>query len=239
MPRVARIVVPGWPHHLTQRGNNRQPVFFVDDDFQAYLRLLGQHCQAAEVTLLGYCLMPNHVHLLAVPRTESALARAIGRTHHLYTQYVNRLHGRSGHLWQSRFLSCPLDETHVWTALRYVELNPVRAGLSRTAEEYSWSSAAVHVGARRHDDLLASEEWAANWTPKRWRAALAETLSDAELQQIRGHLRTGRPLAGEAMLSKLEHRLGRRLRPLPVGRPKKDAQKEGGRRKKRARDGEK
>ena len=147
MPRVARIVVPGVPHHVTQRGNNRQEVFFVDDDRGFYLDLLGRQAQRFGLDVLGYCLMSNHVHLIAVPQREDSLAKAIGRTHFLYTQYLHRLHGRSGHLWQNRFYSCALDEAHCWAALCYTERNPVRARMVRKAWRYRWSSAAVHCGS--------------------------------------------------------------------------------------------
>ena len=131
MPRVARIVIPGVPHHATQRGNNRQDVFFVDDDYRVYLALLRGLAEQSGLEVHAYCLMTNHVHLVATPQTETALAAAIGRTHFRYTQYVNRLHGRSGHLWQGRFCSTALDDDHFWWVMRYVERNPVRAGLVR------------------------------------------------------------------------------------------------------------
>jgi len=131
VPRLARIVLPGVPHHITQRGNNRQDVFFVDDDRRAYLDLLGQHAERFGLKVLGYCLMANHVHLIATPSAEESLAKAVGRTHFGYTQYVNRHHRRSGHLWQNRFYSCALDEVHLWRAMRYTERNPVRGKLVR------------------------------------------------------------------------------------------------------------
>jgi len=105
MPRFARVVIPGCAHHVTQRGNNRQAVFFVEDDYRVYLELLAHQAARHDLRINGYCLMPNHVHLVATPRQETSLSRAVGRTHYLYTQYINRLHGRSGHLWQSRFFS--------------------------------------------------------------------------------------------------------------------------------------
>jgi putative transposase len=138
--------VPGIPHHIVQRGNNRQDVFFVDDDRRAYLDMLAEQSERFGLTLLAYCLMTNHAHIVAVPRDESVLAKAVGRTHWLFSQYVNRLHRRSGHLWQNRFFSCTLDEPHLWQACAYVERNPVRARLVRLAWRYPWSSAAVHVG---------------------------------------------------------------------------------------------
>jgi len=121
MPRRARIVIEGVAHHVVQRGNNRQDVFFVSDDYVAYLRLLEAQSAAYGLRVLGYCLMTNHVHLIAVPSRADSLAKAVGRTDFLYTQYVNRLHGRSGHLWQNRFYSCALDEERFFEALRYIE----------------------------------------------------------------------------------------------------------------------
>lgn len=222
MSRTARIVVPRVPHHVTQCGNNRQDIFFTTDDRRTYLALLRDRCAAAGVTVLGYCLMTNHVHLVVVPPTAAALADVIGRVHFVYTQYVNRLHGRSGHLWQGRFYSCPLDETHLWRALAYIERNPVRAGLVRRAWRWPWSSAAAHAGTA--DDkagVLDLATWRADWTPARWQAQLAEPADDTWRRRFWRAAQTGRPLAEDRWLAKLEARLGRRLRPNPVGRPRK------------------
>ena len=222
MPRVARIVIPGLPHHVTQRGNNRQDVFFVDDDRRVYLQLLHRQSLLHGLTVIGYCLMTNHVHLVVVPGEEASLARALGRSHFLYTQYVNRLHGRSGHLWQNRFYSCTLDELHLWRALAYVERNPVRARTVRLAWRWRWSSAALHCGeadASGTPELVDAGPFREQWKPPRWRAALTAAEDDQEIARLRLSTHTGRPLASDRFLARLEHRLGRRLRPLPVGRP--------------------
>ncbi len=145
MPRLARTVAVGCAHHITQRGNNGQDVFFVDDDRRVYLELLGEQAEKYGLEILGYCLMCNHVHLVAVPKVEEALAKAVGRTHFRYTQYINRFHQRSGHLWQGRFYSCALDTRHFWVAMKYVKRNPVQARLCRKPWRYEWSSAAAHV----------------------------------------------------------------------------------------------
>jgi putative transposase len=129
MPRAARIVVPGVAHHVTQRGNNRQDVFFTDDDRRFYLKPLREQAERFVLAVTGYCLMTNHVHLIVTPGEQQSLARAVGTMHLIYSQYVNRLHGRSGHLWQNRFYSCPLDGEHEVAAVRYAERNPVRAGM--------------------------------------------------------------------------------------------------------------
>jgi putative transposase len=221
MPRLARAVAAGCAHHITQRGNNRQDVFFVDEDRRVYLELLQERAQKYGLEILAYCLMTNHVHLVAIPHEEEALAQAIGRTHFRYTQYVNRLHRRSGHLWQGRFYSCALDGRHLWLALKYVELNPVRAKLCRRAWQYAWSSAALHTDEKAESELLNLPRWYKQICAQEWRKELAEGLTDAEVARIRLRTHTGRPLGSDRFLVKLETLLGRRVRPLPVGRPKK------------------
>ena len=133
---MARTVIPDKPHHIAQRGNNRQDVFFVDDDRQVYLQLLAEHCEEFGVEIVAYCLMTNHVHLIAVPHEADSLARALGRAHLRYTNYVNRMHRRSGHLWQNRFYSSVVGPGHLARALAYVERNPVRAKITRRAWTY-------------------------------------------------------------------------------------------------------
>jgi putative transposase len=221
MPRVARIVVPDLPHHLTQRGNNRQDVFFIDEDRRHYLKLLAEQCRRHGAKILGYCLMTNHVHLILIPSRPDSLAKAVGRTHWLYTQYVNRLHNRSGHLWQNRFYSNAMDDGHCLLALRYVERNPIRARICRLANKYPWSSAAAHCGEPDAAALLDADAWKSLSRGLDWPAQLTDELDPAELRRLRRNWHTGRPLAGDAFLAKLEKKLGRRLRPSPVGRPKK------------------
>ena len=221
MPRVARIVIPDLPHHVTQRGNNHQDVFFTDEDRLVYLRLLRQHAGRFGLSVLGYCLMTNHVHLIATPHQEHSLAKAVGRTHFLYTQYINRMHGRAGHLWQNRFFSCAMQEVHAWRALRYVERNPVRAGIVRVAWRFRWSSAATHVGESDPTGLLDLPAWKKQWRPAAWREALRDPDDAEETGHLRLSTHRGRPLGTDTFLSRLESRLNTRLRPLPVGRPKK------------------
>jgi putative transposase len=155
MPRRSRLVVPEIAHHITQRGNDRQAVFFSADDRRLYLHLLAQQAAACGTHILGYCLMTNHVHLVAAPDREDSLARTLGRTHAEYAQAVNRSRSRTGHLWQNRFFSCPLDPSHLENVMRYVDLNPVRAGLTDAAWEWPWSSARVHCVPGAGDLVLA------------------------------------------------------------------------------------
>jgi len=222
MPRVARVVIPGLPHHVTQRGNNRQEVFFTDDDRHVYLSLLGKQARRFGMRVEAYCLMTNHVHLVVVPTAEAALAAAVGRTHFLYTQFINRLHGRSGHLWQNRFFSCPTDDAHAYAAYCYVERNPVRARLVRTPWRYAWSSAAAHCAGSDPLGLLDLEGWRERVGEVDWREQLQDLSVEEVEEPLRRHTSTGRPLAGDSLLSKLEHQLNRRLRPLPIGRPRKE-----------------
>jgi putative transposase len=242
VPRVARIVVPGAVHHLTQRGNNRQDVFFADDDRAAYLAFLAAQCRRYGVTLLGYCLMTNHVHVVAIPRTAHALAKAFGRAHWLYAQHINRLHRRSGHLWQNRFFSHAVDDQHAPLIMRYVEENPVRAGLCRVPSRYPWSSAAAHCAkapnappkrsataakpAPHANLMLDLDAWRRLYPPGDWEAQLRSAGArddddDGDLHRIRRALHTGRPLASDAWVAQVEKTLGRKLRPGPIGRPKK------------------
>ena len=152
MPRSARIIHPGAPHHVTQRGNRRQQVFFSDDDYAHYLALLAESCWAENVQCWAYCLMPNHVHLVLVPEDELGLSRVVGRTHRLYTQYFNRGAQSAGLLWQGRFKSSPMDEPRLFAACRYIEFNPIRAGLVARAEDWRWSSVHAHLAGK--DDGL-------------------------------------------------------------------------------------
>src|SRR5512140_2761581 len=152
MARLARVVVPGYPHHVTQRGNRRQKTFLRKDDYTAYLELMAEWCGRCGVAVWAYCLMPNHVHLIVVPKSEDGLRRALGEAHRRYTRRVNHREGWRGHLWQGRFASFVMDEEYLLACARYVERNPVRAGLCRRPQDYAWSSAAAHLS--RKDDVL-------------------------------------------------------------------------------------
>src|SRR5665213_3379088 len=152
MARMARVVAAGVPHHVTQRGNRRQKVFFCDTDYQTYLSLLAEGCAAARVAVWAYCLMPNHVHLILVPRDEDGLRAALGEAHRRYTREVNFRQGWRGYLWQGPFSSFPMDDDYLLACARYIELNPVRAKLAASARGWRWSSARAHLAGR--DDKL-------------------------------------------------------------------------------------
>jgi putative transposase len=221
MPRLARIVVPGIAHHITQRGNNKQDVFFVDEDKWQYLCILKEQSLAYDFRVLGYCLMTNHVHIIGIPNHEQSLAKAIGRTNFLYTQYVNRMHGRSGHLWQNRFYSCAMDDTYFWRSLRYIEQNPVRAKMVRVPWSYPFSSAGIHIGRRDKIGLIDIDYWNQLRGDMDWKDQLRQRLDNVSSVDLHNRYRRGRPLGSDRFISKLEVVLGRRLRPLPGGRPKK------------------
>jgi len=225
MARLARVVAVGVPHHLTQRGNNRQATFIDDEDRLAYCRLLGEQCACEGVRLLGYCLMSNHVHFVAVPERLDSFARGLGRTHYLYARAVHKRWGGSGHLWQNRFFSRPLDRDHLWTALRYVDLNPVRAHLAKEATKYEWSSARAHVEGLDRLGLMDTELWKQVCPRGDWRKVLGRTRDEeaAAMAELRRATASGRPLGGEKFVGQLESTLGRKLRPRATGRPKKAA----------------
>ncbi len=218
MARLARVVAPGVPHHVTQRGNRRQPTFFGPADYRLYRALMAEWCGRAGVEIWAYCLMPNHVHLIAVPQTEDGLARAIGEAHRRYTRAVNLREGWRGHLWQERFASFPMNEPYLLAAARYVELNPVRARLRRRPEAHSWSSARAHLAGR--DDGLVTVAPLLDLVPD-WAAFLADGLDDPQAAALRGHERTGRPLGDNGFIARLENQLGRVLaKRKPGPRPK-------------------
>ena len=218
MARLARVVAAGIPHHVTQRGNRRQTVFFGDDDYRAYVALLAEGCASAGVAVWGYCLMPNLVHLILVPRDETALREALGEAHRRYTRRVNFREGWRGHLWQGRFASVPMDEAHLLACARYVELNPVRARLTATARAWPWSSARAHLAGR--DDGLVQAGPLLELV-RDWPAFLAEGLDAEAHAAIRSGERTGRPLGAASFVASLERALGRSLmRGKPGRKPK-------------------
>jgi putative transposase len=207
---------PDVPHHVTQRGNARRFVLDSDSDRQVYLELLVRYSELYHLTVAGYCLMSNHVHLLVVPGRADSLGRALQHAHSRYASYFNARYAGSGPVWQGRFYSCALDTAHLWAVLRYIELNPVRAGLSARAEGYRWSSAAAHAGLKRAEWLDLSR-WQETWTSATWMDYLKGG-GEADFEAIRRNTHTGRPLGSAEFVRDLEQRLGRRLAP-QKGRP--------------------
>jgi putative transposase len=209
MARLARVVAPGYPHHVTQRGNRRQSTFFEKTDYQFYLDLLAEWCPKHGVRIWAYCLMPNHVHLVAVPSEEQGLALAIGEVHRRYTRAINFRMGWRGHLWQGRFQSAAMDENHLLAAVRYIELNPVRARIVKAPQDYPWSSACHHFGMNDDPLVFTSpvKELVADW-----REFVRGGDADEQVASIRRAQRSGRPLGSTDFVDHLEETLGRKLR---------------------------
>ena len=211
MPRMARLVAAGVPHHITQRGNNRQIIFVSDADRRLYLDLILEECQRCGIRVLGYCLMSNHVHLVAVPEFGDSFARGLRKAHSRYARVFNLRYGRSGHLWQSRYYSCPLDADHLIQALAYVDLNPVRAGIVGEAELYPWSSARTHAALER-SPLIDEVSWKKFQGTEDRRAVQAGLVTANASAAIREATYGGRPLGNEAFVNALERQGGRMLR---------------------------
>ncbi|PWU01004.1 MAG: transposase [Terriglobia bacterium] len=225
MARLARVIAPGVPHHITQRGNARRVVFETDADRLVYLELLDANRRLYGVAILGFCLMSNHVHLVAIPERMGSLALALRHTHGRYAAYLNARQNASGHVWQGRYYSCPLDTNHLWAALRYTELNPVRAGLAVSPERYPWSSAATHTGYPGVELPLVLDAglWYEEWNAHSWREFLGSTEGDGEVEVLRTNTHTGRPLGTKEFVESVERSLGRRLAPQKGGRPRHPA----------------
>jgi putative transposase len=217
MPRFARVVIPGCPHHLIQRGNRRQRVFFSEEDRAFFLTLMGREAAKHGIAIWAFCLMENHVHLIAVPSRSDSFARGFGEAQRRYTLVINTREGWKGFLWQGRFLSYPLDEGHQYRAIRYVERNPVRAGIVERAEDFEWSSARAHVRKESHP-LLAPFPFVRS--VRDWAGYLGQKESPEDIRRFEDHERTGRPLGSEDFVKRLERLSGRVLSPGQKGRPR-------------------
>ena len=219
MARFARVVVPDLPHHVTARGNRREPIFFEDGDQGVYCDLLAEEVRRFGVEVWAYCLMPNHVHLILVPSREDGLGRAVGEAHRRYSSFINARMRWTGHLFQGRYASVAMDEDHLIAAVRYVSLNPVRAGLVDRAEGWPWSSVGAHL-AGEDDGLVVVRpvlDRVARFRDLIEDEPAAQT-HDRALQALRSAERTGRPLGAPAFVQDLERRLGRTLSPRGRGR---------------------
>ena len=217
MPRRNRCLLPELPCHITQRGVDRREVFSAEQDWTTYLRLVRENLADAGVRILGYCLMSNHVHLVAVPAKEDSLSVLLRRVHGRYAQYYNAHAGRSGHLWQNRFFACMLGSTHLWAALAYVERNPVRAAIVEHAAEYPWSSASAHLGSEDRSGILDLEWWKKE-QPRNWREVLDGEDEEGETR-LRGCTYAGRPFGEDSFVREMAERFGRYWN---RGRPKKN-----------------
>ena len=221
MARLSRIVIPSVPHHVTQRGNRRLPIFFSDEDRVAYLALIAEASEAHGTACLGWCLMDNHVHLILVPQTEDGLRATLAEAHRRYSRRINFREGWRGYLFQGRFASYPMDDAHLMAAVRYVENNPVAAKMVGRAEEWRWSSAASHVAGKRVKDDPLTDVAALGRHVRNWRAMLRvglEAMDDpATVAAIGARMRTGRPLASPEWIAEAEAAIDRKLGPQKRG----------------------
>ena len=202
MPRKSRIVACGVAHHIVQRGTDRQTVFYTHRDRQVYLGLLTEQWRLTHLRILAYCLMTNHIHLIAVPEEADSLWRCMQRVHGRYAQYLNARRRRSGHLWQNRFYSCPLDERHLWMALGYVERNPVRAGMVRRPDDHAWSSAVAHLAGQDRLGLLDLNFWREAGGVERWRQLIDSEEDEADRRLLRRATFAGDPLGDADFLDR-------------------------------------
>ncbi len=216
MARIARVIVPGEPHYIVQRGNRRQDIFLEKGDRQAYLSILKEQAAKYHLSIWAYCLMTNDmVHIIAVPETETSLTRAIAETHRRYTRMINIREKWRGYLWQGRFSSYPLDKPHLLIAARYIEQNPVRAAIVSRPEDWEWGSARHHLGLI-NNPLISSDDLLPKLVDN-WATHLAIPATEVEQLQLRRHERTGRPLCDLNFLKQLEQRLNRTLTPQKRG----------------------
>jgi putative transposase len=212
---------------VVQRGNRREDVFFCDADRSAYLDWLRQYCDEARVEVLAYCLMTNHVHVVVVPASDDGLETVFRPLHTRYAMRLNRRRGAKGHVWQGRFFSSSLDEAYLWAAIRYVERNPVRAGIVERADRYRWSSAPAHCGFAEDPVLTRDAGWLEVLrSVDEWAAWLADHDRPLELDVLRTHAKRCLPCGSESFVRGLERRVGLPLTPRARGRPKKEAEED-------------
>lgn len=221
MPRIARIVAVGLPHHITQRGNYKQNVFLDDNNRKQYLSWIQEYSHKYDLSILAYCLMQNHVHFIAIPDREDSLAKTFNAAHMRYSQYFNKKMQAAGHLWQGRFYSCILDEPHLMVAAKYIERNPVRANVVKKPWEWKWSSTLAHTAKEGSLIRLKNLFKIIDMSYESWKQYIDSEEEEKTLDNIRRHTLTGRPLGSMAFIENLEERFGRRLLALPRGRPTK------------------
>ena len=219
MSRLPRIVIPGYPHHVTQRGNRRSQTFFEDGDYELYKSLLSDAAGKAEAEIWCYCLMPNHVHMIIVPSDEDGLRRTFADAHRRYTGYVNARLRVTGHLWQGRFGSVVMDEEHLAHAVRYVSLNPVRAGLVERAEDWQWSSVRSHLSGQ--DDELVKVSPVLERYGDFATFLAQEDDTSAAFRDIRQSETTGRPLGADEWMDRVSALAGKDIKPKKRG-PKRE-----------------
>ena len=220
MSRIARAVALGFPHHVVQRGNNREKVFLHDEDKEKYLSFLKKYSDKWNSPILAYCLMSNHVHLLTRPTKNESLCKMMQGITLCYTQYINRTYKRTGRLWESRYHSSIVDkEKYLWAVARYIEQNPVRAKIVNKAEDYPHSSAKAHIHGVK--DEILGEALFEGRQREDYIELMKASIKEEEINSIRNHTKNGRPMGSESFIEKMERKLDRIFKSKPRGRPKK------------------
>lgn len=221
MPRIARIVCVDHPHHISQRGNNKQTVFFDIEDRKLYLKLLKKYSKECKCKIHSYCLMTNHVHLLLTPEKKESLAKAMQKISLRYTQHINKKYNRSGRLWECRFHSCVVEkETYLWSVCRYIERNPVRAGIVKDPTRYQWSSALANTTSVDRYQLI-TPIWETRFEREEYCRFLTQHDHRNEKEMIRKSTMGGFPIGTKQFLWRLSQDLGIVLRRRKKGRPRK------------------
>ena len=221
MPRKRRFILPNIPHHTIQRGNNRQSIFFEKEDYDYFLGRLKQLSRENGVEIGSYCLMTNHIHLLTYPATEAGMIKCMKMVCQHYTQYVNKKYKRTGKLWENRYKIHWVDPEREWVLARYIEKNPLRAGLVRQAEEYPYSSARRNLLGSRNG-LIRREI-----VTERNRAGYREFFHEDDFkeqaltEEINLRVEQGKAFGGENFISRLGELLGISVDYRKRGRPKK------------------
>jgi len=218
MSRLPRLVIPETPHHITQRGVRKLPIFYDDHDRRLYLKIMRESGEKYGVKFCCWCLMNNHVHIVAIPEEEGSLAKTIGNAHHHYTVYFNEKQNITGHLFSERFFSTPMDDIHSFAVVSYIHNNPVRAGIAATPDDYKWSSASFFLG-ENHNDLLVNssilKDMSGDWSSEFMKPSIESTLD-----LIRKSTSTGKPCGDESFVSRIEELTGIKFSKKKAGRPK-------------------
>lgn len=219
MPRTARIVIPEVPHNVTQHGNNYQYILKSDTFKKKYIELLKYKSNLNEMYILSYCLMDNHVHFVVIPHYSYSMARTFGQTNMMFSQYYNKITGYKGHVWQDRFYSCPMDREHLYEAIRYVEMNPVRANIVKEPMDYKWSSARGHINKIK-DPLITGKHDIVDDIDD-WYNYLLNNPDENMMKSIQNGTQKGIPAGDEVFISKIEKLIRKSFKINPVGRPQR------------------
>jgi putative transposase len=221
MPRIARIIYVGYPHHIVQRGNNKQTVFFVDADREEYLKFLNKYANECGCILNSYCLMKNHIHLLLNPKQQNSLSKTMQKLSLKYTQYINKKYKRTGRLWECRFHSCVVEkEVYLWSVCRYIERNPVRAGIVEKAIQYKWSSAKANTNSDYKNKLI-EPIWKDYFERDEYKKFLSQSDDKEEIEKLKKSTFSGIPSGSEKFIQHIEREVGISLIKRKKGRPKK------------------